>query len=119
MPAPDSDAAAMTRKGEVTRLQREWPHHAPLPRGKVRGLEKSNTVRRFANTLSVAPRTYSRAVAMILCSFLLCQARGRGRVLRAVRGRATGVRAEEIRTPARVGGGFTRGCGVPARSLPD
>jgi len=65
----------MTRNTEVTRLQREWPHHVALASGKVRGLENSNTVRRFANTLSVAPRTYSlRCGDANFVVFLLCQA---------------------------------------------
>jgi len=50
----------MTRKGEVPRaeLMRRWPHHVALSADAVRGLDKSNMVRRFANTLSVAPLTY-------------------------------------------------------------
>ena len=46
------------RKGEITNLRRQWPHHVALSSDKVRGLENSNTVRRFANTLSVVPLTY-------------------------------------------------------------
>jgi hypothetical protein len=56
-------AAAMTRrrKGDITRrdLKRKWPHHIALPAGKVRGLADSEVVRGFADTLSVAPLTYS------------------------------------------------------------
>jgi hypothetical protein len=49
------------RKGEVTRsdLKRKWPHHVVLPADKVRGLANSGLVRGFADTLSVAPLTYS------------------------------------------------------------
>jgi hypothetical protein len=49
------------RKGEITRadLQREWPHHIVLAAEKVRGLKNGAIVRSFANTLSVAPLTYS------------------------------------------------------------
>ena len=52
----------MTRcKGEITRarLHREWPHHVALPVGKVLGLKNSKVVPGFADTLSVAPLTYS------------------------------------------------------------
>jgi hypothetical protein len=51
----------MTRRtGQVTRAQlREWwPHHVVLSADKVKGLRNSTTVHDFANTLSVAPRTY-------------------------------------------------------------
>ncbi len=49
------------RKGELTRarLHRRGPHHVALPVGKVRGIKNSEVVRGFADTLSVAPRTYS------------------------------------------------------------
>ncbi len=49
------------RKGELTRAQlhRDWPHHVALPADKVRGLTNSEPVRGFADTLSVAPLTYS------------------------------------------------------------
>jgi hypothetical protein len=49
------------RKGEITRarLQREWPHHVALSGDKVRGLKNSQVVRGFADTLLVAPLTYS------------------------------------------------------------
>jgi len=50
----------MLRKGEISaaRLRREWPHHVALSGDKVRGIEKSEIVRGFAETLSVAPRTF-------------------------------------------------------------
>jgi hypothetical protein len=50
----------MLRKGEITtaQLRREWPHHAALAADKVRGLDNSAMVRGFADTLSVAPRTF-------------------------------------------------------------
>jgi hypothetical protein len=49
------------RKGEITRarLRRRWPHHIALPANKVGGLADSEVVRGFADTLSVAPLTYS------------------------------------------------------------
>jgi hypothetical protein len=48
------------RKGEITRVQLRqwWPHHVVLSADKVKGLRNSTTVHEFANTLSVAPRTY-------------------------------------------------------------
>jgi hypothetical protein len=48
------------RKGEIARadLKRKWPHHVVLAADKVRGLANSEMVRRFADTLSVAPLTY-------------------------------------------------------------
>jgi hypothetical protein len=49
------------RKGEISQasLRREWPHHVALAADKVRGLKNSEVVRGFAETLSVAPRTYA------------------------------------------------------------
>jgi hypothetical protein len=49
------------REGEITRsdLQLEWPHDVALAAEKVRGLKNGAAVRRFANTFSVAPLTYS------------------------------------------------------------
>ena len=51
----------MLRKGEITcaRLRRYWQHHVALAADKVRGLDNSEAVRGFADTLSVAPLTYS------------------------------------------------------------
>jgi hypothetical protein len=48
------------RKGEITRTQLHqwWAHHVELSADKVKGLRNSTTVHDFANTLSVAPRTY-------------------------------------------------------------
>jgi hypothetical protein len=50
----------MTRKGEISqaRLRREWPHHVALSADKVRGLDNSEIVYGFADTLSMAPMTY-------------------------------------------------------------
>ena len=48
------------RKGQITpsQLRERWPHHVVLSAAKVKGLRNSTTVHDFANTLSVAPRTY-------------------------------------------------------------
>jgi hypothetical protein len=48
-------------KGEITeaRLRRCWPHHVALQIDKRRGLDNSEAVRSFADTLSVAPLTSS------------------------------------------------------------
>ena len=51
----------MTRRsGQITRaqLRQWWLHHVVLRADKVKGLRNSTTVHDFANTLSVAPRTY-------------------------------------------------------------
>jgi hypothetical protein len=47
--------------GEVltARPRRYWPHHVALSADEVRGLNSSETVRDFADTLSAAPLTYS------------------------------------------------------------
>ena len=47
------------RKSELTRvrLRRYWPHHVALSADKVRGLDNSEVVHGFADTLSVAPLT--------------------------------------------------------------
>ncbi len=49
------------RNGEIAQSdpQREWPHHVALSAEKVRDLKNGAIVRRFANTLSVSPLTYS------------------------------------------------------------
>jgi hypothetical protein len=49
----------MRRKGEISlgRVKREWPHHVAIPADKVVG-KGYDFVHRFANTLSVAPRSY-------------------------------------------------------------
>jgi hypothetical protein len=49
------------RKGEIALpdIKRHWPHHVALSADKVRGLNNSQVVRGFADTLSVAPLTYS------------------------------------------------------------
>jgi hypothetical protein len=49
------------RKGEITPSDflREWPRHVELAAAKVRGLKNGAIVRRLANTLSIAPLTYS------------------------------------------------------------
>jgi hypothetical protein len=48
------------RKGEITRTQLHqwWPYQVELSADNVKGLRNSATVHDFANTLSVAPRTY-------------------------------------------------------------
>jgi len=47
--------------GEIltARLRRYWPHHVALSADKVHGLDSSETVRGFADSLSAAPLTYS------------------------------------------------------------
>jgi hypothetical protein len=47
--------------GEIltARLRRYWPHHVALSADQVRGLDSSESVRGFADTLSAAPLTYS------------------------------------------------------------
>ncbi len=49
----------MRRKGEISlgRVKREWPHHVAILADKVMG-KGSDLVHRFADTLSVAPRSY-------------------------------------------------------------
>jgi len=51
----------MTCKGEISqaRLRREWPHHVALSAEKVRGAKNYDLVHGIADTLSVAPRTFS------------------------------------------------------------
>jgi hypothetical protein len=48
------------RKGEVSRadIMHKWPHHVALAAHKARGIKNDEMVRGFADTLSVAPRTY-------------------------------------------------------------
>jgi hypothetical protein len=49
------------RKGEITlpEIKRHWPHHIALSADKVRGVQNSQIVWSFAQTLSAAPRPYS------------------------------------------------------------
>jgi hypothetical protein len=49
----------MRRKGEISlgRVKREWPHQVAIPADKVMG-KGYDFVHHFANTLSVAPRSY-------------------------------------------------------------
>jgi hypothetical protein len=59
--APARAVAEVTRRrGQVTRaqLRQWWPHHVVLSADRVKGLRNSTTVHDFANSLSVAPRTY-------------------------------------------------------------
>jgi hypothetical protein len=46
------------RKGEITRILREWPHHVALEASKVVG-SNHQVVNDFARALSVGPLGYS------------------------------------------------------------
>jgi hypothetical protein len=48
-------------------IKRKWPYHVALVADKVRGLKNSETVRSFADTLSVARSGSGRVFGVVLC----------------------------------------------------